>query len=219
MRTPRLALGLLALSFTVAPTAFAGKAKDTTSSTAKEEELPKIVMTGISEFDSVFSKAKTIQDSLDTAHSDLSTAQQHLATELGLANTATVKEALADLQSKAAGKIKVAMKGNRPSLSASDAVTPDVQKGIDAANALFDTAEKTADTAKGLLPQSQELITACIDFPSKVPGLVNDPVAAAKALKTVGADVKAVKGTPDRINRLASDVETMWNDVKGTFPM
>lgn len=221
MRNLRLALGLslIAVSLVATTSAFAGKSKDTSSSTAKEDDLPKIQMTGISEFDSVFSKAKAIQDSLDTAHTELSTAQGHLATELGLANTTTVMDSLKDLESKASHKVSVAMKGSTPSLKATDAVTPDAQKGIDAANALFETSEKTATTAKGLLPQSQELVGACIDFPGKVPGLVNDPLAAAKALKVVGSNLQAIKGTPDQITRLTGDIEKMWSDVKAAFPM
>lgn len=193
--------------------AWAGKA----TTADKEKELPKIELTNISEFDSVFSKAKTIQDTLDQNHADLATSREKLNTTLGIATDAPLATALADLKTKASGKIKVAMKGGRPSLEPSEAVPDNVKAGIDAANALLDQAEKTVATAKQLLPEATSLVGACADFPGKIPGLVSDPVAVVKVTKTVGQDIKAIAATPDRINRMIADVEAMFNDVKGAF--
>lgn len=217
MRLSRLLLGLCLVTSTVAlsDVAFAAKKE---AGASKAEELPTIEMTGLSELDSVFSKAKAIHETLDTTHAELTTSREKMNVSLGIATDAPVKTALADLNTKAGGKLKVAMKGNAPSLAATDAVPDNVQAGIDATNEMFGQAEKTGMKAKELLPEAEALVGACADFPGKVPDLVSDPLALAKALKTVNANVKAVRMTPEHINRIVSEVEMVWNDVKAVFP-
>ena len=80
MRFARLLLGLSLLAFAAveAPAAFAKKAADTSSASATSS-LPKIEMTGIAEFDAVFTKAKTIQDTLDTTQAELTNPDSRLA--------------------------------------------------------------------------------------------------------------------------------------------
>jgi hypothetical protein len=211
------ALGVLALASLplISADAWAGKAA--APAAGEEKELPKIEMTGISQFDSVFSRAKTIQDTLDTSHGDLQKSRENVKGTLGIATDAPLATAFADLKTKAQGKVKVAMKGNRPALEATDAVPDNVKAGIDATNQLLDQAEKTAMTAKGLVPEATELIAATADFPSQIPGLAKDPMAAAKATKTVAANLKTIKGTPERISRMVTDVESIYSDVKAAF--
>lgn len=219
MRLSRFLLGLTLVTATVAMTddAFAKK-KDDSAATATTPDLPVIEMTNIAEFDSVFSKAKTIQDSLTSAKTELSTARSNLNTALGAATDAPLKTALADLNTKAGGALSVAMEGARPKLTAKDAVPANVQTGIDAANGLFSAGEKTVTTAKAMVPQVQELVAACAAFPGQVPSLVKDPMAAAKSLKVVNNNLKAIKGTPGYIDALVAEVDGIWTDVKATFP-
>lgn len=219
MRLSRFLLGLTLVTATITVTddAFAKK-KDDSAAAATTPDLPVIEMTNIPEFDGVFSKAKTIQDSLNSAKTELSTARGNLNTALGAATDAPLKTALADLNTKAGGALSVAMDGAKPSIKAKDAVPENVQTGIDAANGLFTAALNTVTTAKNMVPQVQELVSACTAFPGQVPGLIKDPMAAAKSLKVVNNNLKAIKGTPAYIDALVTEVDGIWNDVKSVFP-
>jgi hypothetical protein len=209
-----IGLSLATLSFAHAPEAFAAKA-----TSAQQDELPKIVVTGIAEFDEVFMKAKSIHDSIDAETSTLKSAHTDINTTLGLAADAPLKSALDDLKTKAGGKIKVAMKGTTPRLEPSEAVPENVQKGIDAVNKLIDASEHAVETGEGLVPQAKEVASAAAGFPAKLPTVVKDPKQLLDARKKVTDDVKATVATPDRIDRLVTECKATFDDVKAAIPM
>lgn len=203
-----LALSLLALSFTHSP-ALAGAKKEA-------DALPKIEMTGIAEFDGVFSKAKAIHDGLDGEDASLSGARKDLNVALGLADTGELAGALTDLKSKAQGKVKIAMKGKTPHLEPSDAIPENVQKGLDAFNGLTDKTSHAIDTATALIPDAKALVVSVADFPAKLLKMGMDP-KVLKAKKTITADIDATKSTPARIDRLIKTCEGIFTDIKGAF--
>lgn len=217
MRLARLLLGLslLTLAAVEVPQAFAKKNADTSSSAAST--LPKIEMTGITEFDSVFSKAKTIQDSLDTAYTELTTSRTNLNTSLGVATDAPLKTALEDLKTKANGKISVAMDGAMPSLKVADDAPENVKTGVTGVNGVISSGGKAVTTAKDLVPQTQELVSAVTAFPAQVKNLASDPMAAIKALKVVTSNSKAITGFPGQITAITGEVEAMFSDIKAAF--
>ena len=92
MRTAHF-VAILALA-SLPAIAFAGKPKEA-------DPLPVIVMTGISEFDGVFGKAKGIQDKLTAETTSLKTARANVNTALEVATDAPLETALADLLKKA----------------------------------------------------------------------------------------------------------------------
>lgn len=210
--TAAIGFSLLSLALLAAPEALAGK-KDKDAA----EELPKIVETGIAQFDGVFMKAKAIHDTLDTQDTNLKTARESINTALGVATDAPVATALADLKTKASGKISVALEGTTPKLKPADGIPDNVKTGIDATNTLVDAAVAAIKAGKDLVPQVTELVNATKAFPGQVPSLISNPMEAAKALKVVTADVKAVAGTPARIDRLVKTCEQVFTDIKSTF--
>src|SRR5688500_15212359 len=162
-------------------------------------------------------KAKAIHETLDAEDKKLKDARAQLATTLGIATDAPVKNALADLKTKADGKISVELDGKTPRLKPSEAVPENVQKGIDAANKLLDVSEAAWSKGKELAPEAQRLAEAASGFPAKLPDLVKDPMELAKKSKVVGTDVKVTSATPDRVDRLVKTTEGTFADVKGTF--
>ena len=140
-------------------------------------------------------------------------------TVLGVATDAPVATALKDLQTKAAGKIKVAMNGAKPKLAASDAVPENVQKGIDATNGLVDAGESASKDALSLKDKAVALGTSAAGFPMKLPGmlgsLTGDQVKTAP--KIVGDNVKGIKLIPTNIQVIADEVAGIFNDIKSTF--
>ncbi len=188
-----------------------------TKGAAAKDELPKIEPTGISEFDSVFMKAKAIHDTLDTEDAKLKEARKALATTLGIAEDAPVKTALDDLKGKANGKIKAVMNGKTPRLQPSEAVPDNVQAGIDAVNKLLDASEQMIDKGAELYPQSKELAAAAAAFPAKLTTMGLDPMKLMEASKKVGNNVKATGATPERVDRMVKTSEGVFTDVKGTF--
>jgi hypothetical protein len=206
-------LSLVTLSLAHPPEALAAPKKEQ----KEEKALPQIVETGIAEFDSVFMKAKAIHDTLDGEDKKLKEAREQISIALGVATDAPLKTALADLNTKAGGKLKVALEGGTPKLQASEAVPENVQKAMDAVNKLIDVSAGAASKGKELYPQAQELAKAAADFPGKLPNLVSDPMELAKKTKVVTTDVKVTAATPERVDRLVKSVDGTFADVKGAF--
>jgi hypothetical protein len=211
----RLALVLpLFIGLAVAPSIAEAKPS---KGAAAAESLPVIQPTGIPEFDEVFLKAKAIHDTLDAQDAELKTARTALTTALGVAEDAPIATALADLKTKANGKLKLVMKGKTPRLEASDAVPENVQTAIAAVNTLLDAGEKSIDASVGLVDQAKQLATACAGFPAKLPSVIQDPSKLLSAGKLVKDDVKATAATPDRVDRLMKSTEAIFTDLKGAF--
>ncbi|MDP2309515.1 MAG: hypothetical protein Q8P18_26065 [Pseudomonadota bacterium] len=198
------------------PTADAAP-KATKGAAAKEAPLPKIEATGISEFDSVFMKAKTIHETLDVQDKQFVDARAQVAIALGVAADAPLKTAFDDLKAKANGKLKVALKGKMPRLEATDAVPENVQTGIDAVNKLLDAGESMIDTGVQLVPEAQALAEACADFPSRLTTMGLDPMKLIESTKKVANNVKATGATPARVDRLVKTSEGVFLDAKAAF--
>lgn len=208
MRTSHI-LAVLAL-VALPSAAFAGKAKEA-------DPLPVIVLTGISEFDGVFGKAKGIQDKLTTETTNLKTARTSVNTALGVATDAPLETALADLMAKAEKKVGVALEGRMPKLKAADAVPDNVQKGIDAVNGLVTAADSSITTATGLKTDAMALASECQAFPGKLPSLVKNPMEVMSKGKVLGDDVKATGALPDRLQLLIDEAGKILADVQSAF--
>lgn len=213
-----LLLALLVTAPLVVTEADAAPKKEAAGATDEAGKYPKIGMTGIAQFDEVFTPAKEIQDTLDSQKKDVTDARTRLNTALGVATDTPFKTAIADLSAKAEHKVKVVMKGKTPVLEPSQAVPDNVQAGLDAVNKLMEACERTVSSGQDLTTRAQDLITKASAFPGQVPQVVTgDPVAAAKALKQVNANVKAMGTTPERIKMLGAEALAMMKDVQDAF--
>lgn len=206
-------LSLVSLSLVHAPEALAGKKEKS----AEEEKLPQIVATGIAEFDDVYMKAKKIHETLDAEDKSLASARDGVNTTLGVAQDAPLKTALEDLKTKAAGKVKVTMKGKTPRLEPSEAVPENVQAGIDAVNKVLDAGDHAVTTAMELKPEAEGLVKSAMAFPAKLPGMGLDPGKLLDARKKITDNNKAVTATPDRIERVGKTTQGIVGDVTGVF--
>ncbi len=201
------------LSFTMAPTALAGKPP----AGAKEEKIPRITMSGVSALDGVYGEGRDIQIKLDGEHKHIKEARENLNTALAVATDAPVRTALDSLKQAANGKLKIVLAGRVPHLQPSEAVPENVQKGVDAVNGLSDAGDKAATTAVGLKGDAARLIEACKDFPGKLPSLVSNPMELPKVSKITADNVKAIGDFPKYIDRIATDVDNIFKDVGAVF--
>jgi hypothetical protein len=210
------AFSLLSAGLALAPEAHAAKKTDTVDPCKMES--PTITKSGISDMDQVFDKAGNIQTTVRDQTSSVCTARGHLNDALGVGTDAPVATALADLKTKAGGKIKMAMNGTMPKLEASD-VPDNVQKAVDAVNELINSSSTAATQTAGLLPEAKALATQAAGFPMKVPTMKVDNVDIPTAIKVVGENVKAIKQLPNQIEALGGQLELVVTDVKSTFGM
>lgn len=208
MRTAHF-VAILALA-SLPAIAFAGKPKEA-------DPLPQIVMTGISEFDGVFGKAKGIQDKLTAETTSLKTARTNVNNALEVATDAPLETALAELMKKAEKKVGVAMEGRMPKLKAADAVPDNVQKGIDAVNGLVSAADSSITTVTGLKTDAVALAEECKAFPGKLPSLVKNPMEVMSKSKVLGDDVKATGALGDRLQLLIDEAGKILTDVQSAF--
>jgi hypothetical protein len=180
---------------------------------AAAEETQSIQKCGIKEFDDVFMKAKAIHDTLDGAQAKLAEANTNIATALGVAEGTPLADALAELKTKAEGKISLAMDGTMPKLSAEEWVPEGITTALDGVNGAVANVSAAVEDLTALAAQAKELTVASKDFPSKLNSQLlksNDLKVTQlfKVVKTVGSNVKAISKTPAR-------VETVTDELKG----
>jgi hypothetical protein len=216
MRLPKFAalalIGLLAGSF--GSTAFA------------KSDSPNLTIetTGVATFDNVFAKAGSMLKSIVDARTNIDTANKNVDTALGLKEGTPLKDALADLKTKAAGKIKVAMNGTTPKLEPTDAVPENVKKGIDAVNGLMDATSSATTSMTQVAKDSPALVTECSAFADvgkvtseiKAAG-ISSPLDLAKILKKVAGDVKVVQSMPGEAKKVVDGGVETFNIVKSAF--
>lgn len=217
MRTARivlatLSLGLASFALTSSP-AEAGK------KAAEYAAEPKILDCGIAEFDTVFKEAATIQTTVDSIYTQLTTARTNANTALGAATDAPFSTALADLQTKAGGKLSVAMEGTMPKIKTADAVPANVQTGIDSVNGLVDAGKKSSDDAISLKDKVTTLGKSAAAFPMKVPTMLGSLTAdqVKTAPKIVGDNAKAIKNLATNIEVISTTVTGIFTDITNAF--
>lgn len=190
---------------------------------AKDKEgYPEIKLVKIQQFDPTLSDAKSIHDSLFVMETKLKDANKGLAKTLNLPETTSVDECLTELKKRANGKVRVAMKGRVPKLEPSDAIPSDVQAGIDAVNGMMDDLEAGLTQVEAMPPKVNELIGSAKSFPGQLNAdLIKQnnlaPTELPKIAKTLGADVKAIEATPERIKGVTDQTMNLFSKVQSTF--
>lgn len=185
-------------------------------------KYPEIKLVKIQEFDPTLSDAKAIHDSLASIEKTLTDANKGLAATLNLPETTSVDDCLGELKKRANGKLRVAMKGRVPKLEATDAIPSDVQAGIDTVNKMMDDLGSGLEQVEAMPPKVAGLVSSAKAFPGQlnVDLLKKNNVAPTelpKIGKTLGADIKAIEATPERIKGVTDQTMNLFNKVQSTF--
>ncbi len=215
-RTARtLTVALLAFTLVAPGSAFAKKGK-------KKKSDDGIWEVGVASIDDFFSDVDSIDRSLDKANRLLDGARTDLNSALGLNKKTTIPKALAELDARADGKLKLVMKGKVPTLAASDAVPTDVTAGIDAVNgftnkmhrsitALADApaaAASLAKKSKALPEQTREELEG---------NLLASLFKAPKALKAVNHNVGITRKLPSKTDKTVTRLDRINRSVIDEF--
>ena len=209
----------LVLSLVPANDAFAKKDKK-----SKGKEVPvNIELTGLTSFDDVFTKIADIDGRLDTAEKSLRTAKHDLNEALELKKGTPLKEAIADLQKKADGKVKVALNGKQPELQASEAVPQNVTDALAAVNGLTAAMVVSVDELAGIPKEVKQLQKKTVDFPSQLKAeILENPTTSIKdlpkTLKVLKANTTVTAGLPERSTKVSSRAVGILEVVGSTFP-
>ena len=206
MRFAVLLLGLLASAAAVA-----------------KEVATEIAATGIKPFDEVFMQAKDIQTNLTSSKAKLQTANDNVDSSLGLAKGTPFADAMKDLNTKANGKVKVAMNGKMPTLTAEDGCPDNVKASVDTANKAFVEIGAVADNLAQVPAQAQALADQAAGFPGQVNAkLITDSglkvTDVPKVTKTVKANLTIVAQTPTQAKAIGDQAVSMLDSVASTFP-
>jgi hypothetical protein len=203
----RTMLPALVLGITCAATAgdaFAGK-KDASADAAGAEEKITIQKTGLASMDQFFGQVEGLLGRLDAAQANLQKGTDNLNIALGLASGTPLADAFTDLQTKAQKKVAVALDGRMPRLKATDAVPDDVQKGIDAVNALVEADLAAADACQQVIAEAQPLAQQAPGMVARVPG---DAKAAGLKVTEIPAVTRKVKHNVDVTVGLPGEAQT-----------
>lgn len=207
-------VGLLGVAaFT--PVAFAS---DETATQADEPLVLTMETTSNAKLDGVFDRAKSPIETLDTVRADVKGVNTSLVKALDLKEGTPFKDALADLQTKAEGKIDVAFdKGKIPTFKAQEGVPENVQQAVDALNTSFgkldDAEDKLSKAGEELLSVAEEasnLISKPKDIGLKGSKLLSTTKATNKNVKTLKTGATVTK-------ELVTELGTLTADVKSSF--
>lgn len=212
------ALGLFA-GATVLPTqdAYAGKKEEDAGG---EAEALDIIMeeTGSAKLDGVFKRAETPIETLDTVRADVRSVNTELVKSLGLKEGTPFKDALADLQEKAEGKINVSFEDNKmPTFKAEEGVPDNVQASIDGLNTSFGKLTSAEDKLGKSAEELMSVSTDAADLISAPKELGLKATQVPKAVSKGNKNVKNLKAGVTVTKDLVTELATLTSDVKATF--
>jgi hypothetical protein len=184
-----------------------------------------IEVTGIPLFDDVFTKVGPIDRTLSGVEGSLRSAKLHLTDALALEEGTPLRDAIAELHTRAGNKISLAQKGKVPTLSAADGVPSNVQSAVDAVNGLTRDLTSSMDDLAALPKQITALINETKAFPSQLraefskgsSGLLATLFKLPKASSALTHDLGVVTGLPDRTNRVTQRSTEILGVVTSTF--
>jgi hypothetical protein len=215
MRFAVLFAGLVASAIAFETVASAKDSKDTVAA--------EIQTTGIKPFDEVFLQAKDIQTNLTGSKAKLQTANDNVDSSLGLAKGTPFADAMKDLNAKANGKVKVAVNGKMPTLTAEEGCPENVKASVDTANKAFVEIGAVADNLAQVPAQAQALADQAAQFPGQISAkLITDSglkvTDVPKVTKTVKANLTIVAQTPAQAKAVGDQAVSMLDSVASTFP-
>ncbi len=191
---------------------------------SKGKEVPEnIELTGLKSFDNVFGEIADIDARLDKAEKALRTAKRDLNTALALEKGTPLKDAIADLQKKSEGKVKVALKGKQPQLEASDAVPQNITDALTAVNGLTAALVVSVEELASIPGEVKSLQKKTLKFPEKLKSEVLDNPTMSikdipKTLKVLKGNTVVTAGLPQRSTKVSGRAVSLLEVVAGGFP-
>ena len=210
------------VSFAVANTADAKKPKPTETEATADAAAPlTITTTGIAAVDGVFTPAGEILGTISGTKTALDNVSKNLTTALGLADGTPLKDALASLKEKAAGKLTVAMnEQGMPELKPSDALPEDVQKALDGFNASIGEISALVPKLAEIPQKAQEVVAAAqalVANPSSLASSGVKPTEIPKVVKAVKNNITVLGKLPTEAGALTTSLKDLATSVQGAF--
>lgn len=225
----KIALALV-VSLSFSDDAFAGKKKKGGDATDTKTEEPaekgagpvaafEIGLTNIADVDNVFQQAIDPLNNLRNTRNAINSLNTNLITALGLTEGTPVKDALADLKTKANGAITLAMdEKGMPKLTPADAAPENVTNAVNALNQGVADVMAAVENLAQLPSQMKEVAAAAgaISPDSLIKSGVK-PLEAPKMMKTVSSNIKMLGEAPNELAAIKTELEALINDIKSTF--
>jgi len=166
---------------------------------------------GIESVDSIFKKAQAPMDTLHNAEMKLDAVPASVNTALGLGEGTPLADALAELKTKAEGKIKVGMEdGGVPKVSLEDGVPDDVKAAVEGLN----TSVSEAVSAVMGLTEVPGQVTAVIDEAKAFdPTSIKPVTAVPKATKAIGGNLKVLGAVPGEVQALGESLDNIKKEL------
>ena len=193
---------------------------------AKRKRARAIQMTGIQSFDAVFKKARTTNKRLRSAEQNLRASKLALRQSLKLSKQSTYVQGLRELKRRANGKLRVVMVGGTPRLRATDAVPTEIQRSIEAVNALTVRIPDTVRDLRAVSRSSKKMYNQSRKFPRNiqrelsrkgVDGLWSIVVRSPRIAKRTHKNLKVIGGMPKRAARVSGDLADISSSLVNTF--
>ncbi len=212
-----LTIAAIALLIVVPGSALAKKGKK------RDKKDEGIMEVGIESIDDFFADVSRIDRNLNGANRLLEAARGDLNSALGLKKRTTLPKAIAELDARADGKLKLVMKGKVPTLSASEAVPSDVTAGIDAVNGFTHKMQrsimKLADApvaAASLAKKSRTLPQKTKDEIAEG-NLLDHIFKGPKAIKAVNHNVGITKKLPSKTDKTVTRLDRINRSIVTEF--
>jgi hypothetical protein len=184
--------------------------------------------TGIKSFDRVFKEVGDIDGRLADSESQLRKGRQNLNAALGLPKGTPFSDALADLQNKAEGKLRLGVSnGAIPKLEPTDAVPANVQTAVDGFNGFTQNLTASIANVGDLSKDITRLVDATAHMPknlvdefSKSSGgvsIIEKLFVLPKAVKATSHNIKIVTGLDDRVTSLSHRMTDLVDLVNSSF--
>ncbi len=208
------AIGALALLVAAPGSAHAKK---------KDKDDDGIWQVGFETIDSFFADVDKLNRDLDAANRLLDGAKTDLNSALGLRKRTTLPKALAELNTRAEGKLGVVMKGKVPTLAASDAVPTDVQAGIDAVNGFTKKMERSMTRLADAPATASSLVKKSRTLPDDVKAeiaagnLIDNIIKGPKAVKAVNHNVGVTKALPGKADKTVTRLDSINRSILTEF--
>ena len=222
-----LAVGFSLLTGSVASAAPRGEETEQAEGKGggKKKKDKGIESTGIASFDRVFEKVGSIDTTLSKVEGSLRSAKLNLSTALALEQGTPLRDALAELQRTAGGKISLVQRGKIPTLSVADGVPSNVRTAVNAVNDLVGNLSGSMDELVALPGQISGLVKETKDFPSQLraefskdsSGLLALLFKLPKVSSALRHNLAVVTGLPDRTVRVTERSTEILGVVTSSF--
>ena len=132
------------------------------------------------------------------------------------------KALIGEIEKGPHGKVKVAMTGKTPTLTAQEGCPDNVKDSINATNKAAGEISEVVDNMATLAKESQELADQSAKFVEKAPEAISNSgisvTQVPKVTKTVKTNVGIVQKTPSQVEALGDEATSMLDAVASTFP-